>query len=496
MPRDADQVRTPAMGRVPTGGLWNPLAALGAVFDPLLWQRRLMDVATMTQAPAAAIAQRQHLRLQRLLRWTRQRSRFYGQRIPANASRLDQVAPVTRAELMAHFSDWVTDPALRLDALRAFVADASRVAEPWLGRYIVSETSGTTGEPGIFIQDARALAVYDALEAWRHSVPGRQQHWWANPLVPLAPFDIGDRHALVVATGGHFASLVSLVRLRRINPWVHATTRGFDLLQPLPELVRALNAFRPTVLATYPTAAALLAEEADAGRLQIAPHCVVMGGENLSPAVRAHVSRAFDTTVRSSYGATEFLPMAWECARGQLHANTDWLILEPVDAAYRPVPLGEQSHTVLLTNLANTVQPVLRYDLGDRVRISPRDCACGSRLPVIEVSGRSDDTFRVPGQREGEWISLLPMALCTVLEEQCELFEFQLCQQDASALLLRIPQHGELAEHLFARCRRALQDFARAQGAAPITVLGEPDCPVPRGRTGKATRVLLPRAQP
>ena len=481
---------------MPVGVPWNPLTALTSVFDPLLWQRRLLDVAAMTNASGTAIAQRQEARLDRLLRWVRQHSRFYRQRIPAEVSRLEQVPSVTRSELMAQFSDWVTDPALDLQALRAFVADPARAAEPWLGRYMVSETSGTTGKPGIFVQDARALAVYDALEAWRHSVPEYQQHWWSNPLAPLDPFSVRDRHALVVATGGHFASLVSLIRLRRINPWAHATTRGFDLLQPLPELVRALNAFRPTVLATYPTAAALLADEADAGRLRIAPRYVFVGGENLSPTMRAHISRAFDTTVRSSYGATEFLPIAWECAYGRLHANADWLILEPVDAAHRPVPPGEQSHTVLLTNLANYVQPVLRYDLGDRVRMSGERCACGSQLPVIEVSGRSDDTFKVPGRDAGQWVSLLPMALCTVLEEKCDLFEFQLCQQDASSLLLRIPQRGEEAGRLIMRCREALQRFAQAQGAAPINVLGEPDCAVPRGRTGKATRVLLNEAPP
>ena len=108
------------------------------------------------------------------------------------------------------------------------------------------------------------------------------------------------------------------------------------------------------------------------------------------------MSRAFDTTVRSSYGATEFLPMAWECARGQLHANTDWLILEPVDAAYRPVPLGEQSHTVLLTNLANTVQPLIRYDLGDQVTLQAGPCGCGSPLPVMRVQGRQDDASSCP----------------------------------------------------------------------------------------------------
>ena len=60
-------------------------------------------------------------------------------------------------------------------------------------------------------------------------------------------------------------------------------------------------------------------------------------------------------------------------------------ILQPVDAQHRPVPVGETGFTTLLTNLANRVQPLIRYDLGDRVRFAPEACECGSALPVMAV---------------------------------------------------------------------------------------------------------------
>ena len=85
---------------------------------------------------------------------------------PAHA-RLDELPVVRKAELMHAFDDWVADPALRLDALRRFTADRSRIADPFAGRYVVWESSGSSGEPGIFVQDAHAMAVYDALEVLR-----------------------------------------------------------------------------------------------------------------------------------------------------------------------------------------------------------------------------------------------------------------------------------------------------------------------------------------
>src|SRR5204863_10195 len=64
------------------------------------------------------------------------------------------------------------------------------------------------------------------------------------------------------------------------------------------------------------------------------------------------------------------------------HVNADWAILEVVDDEYRPVPPGELGRRVLLTNLSNRAQPLIRYEVNDRVRLDAAGpCACGSRLP-------------------------------------------------------------------------------------------------------------------
>ncbi len=53
---------------------------------------------------------------------------------------------------------------------------------------------------------------------------------------------------------------------------------------------------------------------------------------------------------------------------GRKHVHDDWVILEAVDETMRPMRDGTTSATVLLTVLANDVQPIIRYDLGDRLR--------------------------------------------------------------------------------------------------------------------------------
>jgi phenylacetate-coenzyme A ligase PaaK-like adenylate-forming protein len=73
--------------------------------------------------------------------------------------------------------------------------------------------------------------------------------------------------------------------------------------------------------------------------------------------------------------------------------NEDLAIVEPVDAHGRPVPVGVPSDKVLLTNLVNRAQPLLRYEVSDSITLLSNDCPCGSPMTSIRVDGRSDDTF-------------------------------------------------------------------------------------------------------
>jgi phenylacetate-coenzyme A ligase PaaK-like adenylate-forming protein len=298
-----------------------------------------------------------------------------------------------------------------------------------------------------------------------------------------------ERIAFIGATSGHFASIVTMQRLRQLNPWMAQCLRCFSILQPTSALVDELNAFAPTVIATYPTVAALLAELVCRGALHFVPKEIWTGGETLSAALRRRLQTTLRCTVRNSYGASEFMSIGWECRSGKMHANTDWVILEPVDERGQPVPAGHASYSTLLTNLANHVQPLIRYDLGDQITVHPEPCECGSSLPMIEVQGRRDDPLVMAG-RDGKPVTLLPLALTTVLEDEAAVFDFQLIQRDDRTLVLRIDLHGAPAEATAARCRTVLQNFAVTQGVVLIRVLVELGQAGPKGRSGKAQRVV------
>lgn len=456
-------------------------------FDPWVSCTVAADVAAAAHAGTPALAARQARRLNELLAAAARGSRLYRQllkgRDPARV-RLEDLPVMRKADLMRQFDDWVIDPELQLDALRRFTADPSRIGEPFLGRCVVWESSGSSGEPGIFVQDAAAMAVYDALEALRRPVLRPLQRW-------LDPWGLGERSVFVGATGGHFTSTVSVERLRRLNPSLAHRLHSVSFLQPLQALVAELNSLAPTAIATYPSAAVLLAEERLAGRLEVAPQAVWTGGETLSPAMRAFVQQAFGCPVVDSYGASEFLSLASECLHGGLHLNSDWVILESVDDHGRSVLADAPGATTLLTNLANHVQPLIRYDLGDCLTLHPRACACGSHLPVIEVQGRSDDTLRL-GRPGAQAVRVLPLAVSTVLEDDAGLFDFQLVQKGPCELLLSTGLQGQAGSSALRRAKAVLAAFLAQQGAADVHIHCRSGQPGRRGRSGKVQRVIAP----
>lgn len=458
------------------------------IFDPLRFSSVSMDVLSCGHARAEALAARQKTRLNTLLDVSMRESRFYRdhlREVTPGSTPLSSMPSVSRRELMTHFDDWVTDPQLKLSELRAFTADPHRIGQSYLGKYLVWESSGTSHQPGIFVQDVQSMAVYDALESLRRSPPRPLQRWFD-------PLSLTERIAFVGAISGHFASIVSMQRLSELNPWQASRMRSFSILQPTKVLLNELNAFAPTVIATYPTVAALLVDEADRGALHFAPKEVWTGGETLSAAVRKRLELTLGCAVRNSYGASEFMSIAWECEQGRLHVNADWVILEPVDELGRPTTAGEISCSTLLTNLANHVQPLIRYDLGDQVLLRPEPCACGSILPMIEVQGRRDDSLIMAGLC-GQSVTLLPLALTTVLEDQAGVFDFHLRQRDDHTLVLRLALQGAEGAAAMARCRTVLKRFATVQELKPLRVLGELGQAIPRGRSGKAQRIVACR---
>ncbi len=416
-----------------------------------VWKLRRNSKRSMAEIDAI-----QHERFVNLVWFAREHSQLYSH-LPAGIDDLSRLPIVTKPELMEHFDEWATDPQVTRASVEEFIADPARIGQRYLGRYAVWTTSGVTGRHGIFVHDDGAQVVYTAMLIARTS-----RH--------MRSLLRGGRVAALVVPGGHFAFTSLIGALRRRYPIVADAIRPFSALSPLPELVRELNAFRPTSLIGYPTLIRLLAQERVAGRLTIEPELVTTEGEWLSPAVRTQIEATFPCMVRETYGASEFLVIASDCGHGWCHVNSDWVVLEPVDRAYRPILPGYASHTVLLTNLANRVQPIIRYDLGDSVLVSPDPCPCGSPFPAVRVEGRRDDIMYVHAA-DGRTVPLPPLVLGSVAEETPGVRRFQIIQVDPNTLHIRLETEvGADRTHTWKELHSRLYGYLAAQGVPSIKI--------------------------
>lgn len=428
-----------------------------------------------------SITDRQSRRLQGIVSYARQNSRFYAGKYACLPTRIDnvrQLPPVSKPELMARFEDWVTDPRIKRADIDAFVADKSKIGELFLDRYAIFTTSGSTGTPAILVQDNATQAVMTGLTYVRGlGTVSLRQYWQV--------LRKGGRQVALFATGGHFLGVTMVSRRQRSKPWRAKMSRIISVLTPLPEIVTELNQFQPAMVGGYATMLTVLAEEQLAGRLQISPVLITSSGETLSDESRSQIQQAFGCTVTESYGCSEATPLTLTCTHQRLHVNIDWFILEAVDEAYQPVPPGQYSHTVLLTNLANHVQPIIRYELGDSIMFHPDPCPCGSPLPTVRVIGRTDDilTFR---SRSGIAVRLLPLALWSVIKETPGVARFQAIQTAPMQLSIRLEtREGHVTETVWQLVKRRVHEFLIAQGLDEVSIEQSRESPQRDPRSGK-----------
>lgn len=459
-----------------------------------MWMRMLSPWTGWGEKADADLLQR---RAQALLVHAHQHSPFYrrhhGVQAGAALPPWHELAPVRKKLLMQSFNEWVTDPELTLDGVREFVRDPSRIGQDYLGRYAVWTSSGTTGEPGIFVQDRAALGIYATLLEMRMDRRMSGGRWWSQAATgQLGLFGMQPRNAMVLAIDGHYAGVTFWHRQCRSRPLTGAQSRAYSVIWPIERICAELQAWQPAFLASYPSMLVELARQQQAGAMQLAPLALWSGGEGLAPSTRVWLESVFGAPVINDYGASECLSIAFECPHGRLHLNDDWVMFEPIDAAGAPVPPGVASHAVLLTNLANRVQPLIRYELGDSITIYPDPCPCGNHRPSFSVEGRGDDTLEFHDER-GHTVHLSPMALTTAVEEGADIHRFQLRQTSPSSIDLRLADHvGDEARRdvLQRDALQALDRYLRANGLPGVSLRFDPQLPEQEARSGKLRQVV------
>jgi phenylacetate-coenzyme A ligase PaaK-like adenylate-forming protein len=388
-------------------------------------------------------------RLEALLRYAVDSSPYYREALGAHpdAGWLEQLPTLSKATLTAEFDRIVTDPALsrsKLERLPEHEPDGVHAG------YRFFSTSGTTGEP--------ALLVYSQDEF---------AHWVGVTMRAMAEAGVTPETRLVgigAPNPLHISRrLVDAIRAARGGdmPALYVTT-------PLAELVQELNEYGPDGIATYSSIAALLADEQLGGRLRIRPTFVLTTAEVLTDAAERRIREAWGVAPTQLYASTEAPVLA--CGRsGGLRIREDEIVLEVVDEDNRALPPGTPGDKVLLTNLVNRTQPLIRYELEDSIELADGFPADGSPFRrIARIQGRTEEILRLRAVDGGE-VAVHPYVLHDAFTQFAQLAQYQIVH-DKERLRARIVLRRSAPPDTAERVRNALRAAVEQTGAAPPAV--------------------------
>jgi phenylacetate-coenzyme A ligase PaaK-like adenylate-forming protein len=263
----------------------------------------------------------------------------------------------------------------------------------------------------------------------------------------------------------------------------------------MPTNIRQLEEFRPDYITGYASSLEAFGREQAENRMNLTElGClkqITNVAEPLSDKSAAWLEQVFGAHVTDEYAMGECMALSSGCTMGRgAHINSDLAILEVVDENDQPVPPGTEGSKVLLTNLYNRVQPIIRYEIDDRVTMSAKPCACGSFLPHIErISGRSKDKLFIETE-DGQRRELPYYLILTGLHHVLEMAEHQIVQTGPRHFLIRaVPVAGQKLD--VERIRSVVMEQVVSEDLdrlieVEIAVVPE----LPRGPSGKISRAL------
>lgn len=356
----------------------------------------------------------QAVQLQDLLAHAAEHSPFHARRLrrlnlaSVGPEDLGALPVMTKAEMMDEFDEVFTRPGVTRALIEDALGRTTVCPQPLNEDVIAFATGGSSGMRGLFALDRAPITQ------WLASITRGMVERLQSTGTPAGGFEIAilASDSAVHPTG--FA-----------EPLTGGGGLGFRYIpvpvsQPVSVIVEQLNELQLPALYGYPSVLVRLAHEQRCGRLRISPMIVTSTSETLFAEQRAAIRDAFGAPVINSFASTEGLVGASLPDDEAIVFAEDGCIVELVDDLHQPVPAGTPSAHVLITNLYNRLQPLIRYQLDDSLIAQPGAQASGHLRALVQ--GRSDDSFRYAD------VTIHPFVVRAVLVKSPGVVEYQIHQ--------------------------------------------------------------------
>ena len=355
------------------------------------------------------------------------------------------------------------------------------VSQSDVARVVTIRSSGTTGQPKRVFFDKADLEL--TVDFFQHGMSTLVQ---------------AGQHVLILMPGGLPGSVGDLLVAGLARMGAVGIVHG--PVQDPEDAIDEILAHRAECLVGIPVQTLSLVRHPKSARIPPGSiHSVLLSTDYVPESIVAEIQRAWGCRVYQHYGMTEMgYGGGVECdAQDGYHLREADLLVEIVDPATgRKLPDGV-SGEVVVTTLTRRAMPLIRYRTGDRARILPEYCPCGSTLRRLsKVQGR-----RANGAALGPFARLHMAALDEALFAIPDVLNFQaelIPANGFSRLCITVHCDPCRFPETLARVREALARVPAVRDAVAQRLLDiDPIRLSPENwfTTGAAKRTLIDRRQ-
>jgi len=259
--------------------------------------------------------------------------------------------------------------------------------------YVVSYTSGSTGEPFSFLLDKKR----EEPQTFAAFMLNKEN-------IGINPF---KKYNELMIKAQPINEILDLYKPKkrgitnRLKYSVISETFGISSPNIKKENVLAINSiiknYDIKTIYGYSSNIFYLAKLFDMQNIELNLKYVITIAEGLLKQQKKFISDTFKCPVYMDYGASECMRMGFECSKHDgYHMDIYNYYFEYLDDNYQPCKPGENAN-IVVTNLNNYIFPLVRYHIGDQCIAPNENSSCDLNYPVVsKITGRKSDIIKTP----------------------------------------------------------------------------------------------------
>jgi putative adenylate-forming enzyme len=308
----------------------------------------------------------------------------------------------------------------------AFEAERNRDFRPTLaGNISVGSSSGTSGQPSIFLVSQRERIMWAGAMLGRMLSPSSLRRL-------INPFSRPLRIAFFLRANSNLYTSLNSVRVQFVF---------FDLAYSLESHLTRLSRLMPDILVAPASVLRHLADCQQSGSVDVRPAQVISVAERLEEDDARAIASTWNSIPQQIYQCTEGF-LGFTCKKGAIHLNEESVHFEP-----QWQDTERRRFTAVLTDFRRRTQLFVRYRMDDLLHVHSDPCDCGRvTLRLESIEGRQDEILWLPG---GDSDALQPIFPDQV--RRSIMLESPVCGDyriEQHGMLFTLAMHGQDSESL------------------------------------------------